>query len=142
MVNLNLVDWEEVNMGEFKKAGRGISQYSENFLPCLGIGFYNSKSDESYMAHYSDLIFYDIEKDFEKVRRDLGNSNLTVFCMGGALDKSESFEYNQAIIQDRRKIENLVREKFSKSEIIFNWNNSEKFVDFYLDKNKKSFYVK
>lgn len=138
----SLVDWMRVGTGEsMKKAGKGVSQYSTDFFPCLGVGIYNLKTDESYMAHYTDLFFYDLEEDLNLIKNDFGNSSLIISTAGGALDSSESSFYNNIILEDRKRIEDALIKNFPNSEISFNWNNSEKFIDFYLDKSKKEFSI-
>lgn len=133
--------WMNVGMGEFKKAGKKINQYSLDFFPCLGVGFYNTLTDERYMLHYADLLFYDFEKSIDLVKEDLGDSGLVIYTLGGGIDSSESEDYNKFILEDRKTIEDSLKRNFSNSEILFNWNSEEGYIDFYLDKSKKEFYT-
>jgi hypothetical protein len=141
MKEKDLSSWMKVGMGEFKKAGKEINQYSLDFFPCFGVGFYNPSTDESYMLHYTDLFFYDFEKSVDLVKENLGSSGLEVYAMGGGMDSLESEDYNLSILEDRKVIENSLKKNFPDSNVVFNWNFKEGYFNFYLDKSKKEFYT-
>ena len=131
----------EVGMGQsFRKAESGTNQYTEHLKPCLGIGIYNLDNDESYMGHYTDLSFFDFEEDLVKIRNDFHKDNLVIFCAGGSLEGGKK-AYNESILEDRKFIEDKLKEHFPNSNKIFRWNSFEEIVNLYLDKTKKEFFV-
>lgn len=128
----------EVGMGQIRKAKETVNQYTTHLKPCLGLGFYNQISKESYMLHYPDLSFYNISEDIKKIKNDLGKE-AKVYAAGGSLNSEETESYNNSIIEDRKTIENLLYENFKIENITLNWSSFNETANLYLDKNKNKF---
>ncbi len=137
----NIDNFMEVTMGQsMKKADAGVSQYTTYLKPCLGVGIYNLKTDESYVGHYTDLMFFNFDKDMEVVKKDFSASNLLIFTAGGSFEKADKI-YNESVLKDRKYVEKVLKENFSDAKINFRWSGVGEIVDLYLDKGKKEFVV-
>ena len=136
----HLNNFMEIGMGQsLKKANAETSQYTKHLNPCLGVGIYNLETNESYMGHYTDLMFFDFNEDVNKVKKDFLDSKVLIYTAGGALEPLKE-NYNKSILQDRRYIEKILTKNFPNAKIKFDWNEIGEVVDFYLDKKIKNFY--
>lgn len=136
---MNLDNFMKIGMGQkMKGAGAGISQYTVHLKPCLGVGIYNLDTNESYMGHYTDLMFFNFEEDVREVKRDFGNSNLEIFTAGASLDR-DNIDLTVSVIQDKKYIEKIINKYFPDSNTSFNWSDFGEVADLYLDKGIKKF---
>ncbi len=139
----NIDNFIESTMWEpMKKANAGINQCALELTPCLGIGFHNLDTDESYMLHYLDLknMNPNYEKEIEQIKEDFLDSNVTIYCAGGAL-YNYTTSINESLLKDRSIIEKLLQKHFPKGNILINWNDEGDSVNLILDKKEKEFYI-
>ena len=133
---------ESIMWEPMKKANAGINQCVLELTPCLGIGFHNLDTDESYMLHYLDLknMNPNYEKEIEQIKEDFLDSNVNIYCTGGALYNYTTL-INESLLKDRSIIEKLLQKHFPKGNIFINWNDEGGSVNLILDKKEKGFYI-
>ncbi|MDA3836837.1 MAG: hypothetical protein PF542_04405 [Nanoarchaeota archaeon] len=139
----DLTDFMEVGMGQFRKADSNTSQYTTYLKPCIGVGFFDTLSKESYMLHYPDLMFYDIDKDVKTITDDFSDkSKIEVYATGGSINFKDDKGYNGSVLKDRADIEKVLKDNFPEGNVQIDWGNLNGETELYLNKPEGKFEAK
>jgi len=76
----------EVEMQQFVKADSDIDQYTSSLHPCIGMGFLNKNTKESYLLHTPVPQKFELEKKIETIKADFKSDSVEVLVAGGEYD--------------------------------------------------------
>ncbi len=129
---------------QFTKANKDEDHFTVGLNPCLGIIFYNKKTEESYLFHTpymkAGLIPRLIQMQ-EDSKADF--KEFIVDCYGSSLDPDIEIDcpYNRSILEERMYSEEILRNTFPRENISFNWAKKGILTSVYLDKKKLVQYI-
>ena len=123
---------------EFISATKEYNHSTYGMGPCIGVGIYNKKTGESYLAHMA-YVYKDFEKDIQTISEKLGPKDTQIYICGGAHSQFQNQEGKEYTNEARSFIKKTLENYFPKKNIKVKWNKLDFTSDLVINKKSKKF---